>query len=106
MLFDPGLKRTLPLARRERADETLAEFVVTVVDETGAPLEGAMVTYAAEATILPEIAFRTNAKGKSKIDLPIGGVRAFAHYGGTSESVSGQLSTSGLELQIVIPSQD
>ncbi len=91
------------MAKRVRAKENLAEFVVTVVDETGAPIVGALITYAAENAVLPEMAFRTDAKGRSTIDLPPGGVQAFVHYDGAAASVSGQLPMAGLELRVVMP---
>lgn len=73
---------------------------MTVVDESGAPIAGALVTYAAENAVLPEMAYRTDAKGKSVIDLPTGGVRAFVHHEGKSASTAGHLSRRGLELEV------
>lgn len=80
----------------------MAEFALIIVDEAGAPVEGALVTYAAENAVLPEMAFRTDSKGKTTIDLPTGSVRAFVHVGDASASASGLLTESGLELKVVI----
>jgi hypothetical protein len=86
------------------ARDDLVERSGRVVNESGAPVPGALVSIVASSVPMPEIALVCDGEGRFGLRLPAGRFTFRAHGGTRTGQVEVEGAPAGVEILIVIES--